>query len=1528
MNKQRWVDLSDYGMKLGIAQISSGQRILHMQNGENQPEALQKLGFQRDETGQWFNFSCNNIIPRDFLRELSKGKIILLPVEKIFSTEVDTSHILKTVETSPTFNDKFHIPIGMNHLCQKVYVNEQDQRYILDKNDKPQWECADRGSIPAKFLRVKSNTDFESCVEGFIETISANESKINTNPAKFAKICGIDDFKDFYKATEKSINRRVLHRQDQTTDQRIEDCIAFYRVLKDSPIGASITDLLFTFIGRKLLGEQKDLIGSRIKFTGIRKDIQYVIAPKAVQFVGKNDDFDFELLLTKCKTTVNNSLKKLSPESRTILIVKQVSEQAAKKLLKDIASQTVIQNCGYFPEQKNGILIATVFGTQKAPKIPKLASLTNPSKLNSWVNEQTIGQNNEATTPSGQEYCEYLADCDPTLSNNNFQKPYNSLSKIGKPTTMIPRELDGATRSALTQIASQYNNVDKAMACEFGFSESEFKQVFAPEQVDALALAVNAESKNRGFLLADGTGVGKGRPLAALIVRAVNQGKKVIFLSEKDSNLSDIQRDIKHIGRLDTFTPVVLNTGVKLIDEETELPFNFHSNRALDFQKHPTSWPENVNVVYGTYSQFNRLESDSPRTRWLNNAVDENVVLIADEAHNAANGSSNISVNLANATDNAGSVFYSSATFAATSRMITFYDKLFPADIDPFEMGRIVAKGGEPLQEVITNMLVRDGVMIRRERDLSSIVFSQHVDSTNKKRNRDYMDKLSKVIAHMAKIAKSISDIVFTFNQQLDREEDNLIMRAVPFGLYLHSLTRFASACLCVDLAVERAIHALKNNEKPIIMVDNTVHAILEEFLKAGSGIPEFKSVLKRVFSHFIRANLAKNKDRQHTAEAIECQRIINQSVNEVNKLIDQLPVLNASPIDTVKNSIQEAGFTCGEITGRTLEVCNGRVITRNNRNRTEIKNGFNSGRFDALVINVASTTGIDLHASNRFKDQRRRVFIELQSPQSVQRQIQAFGRISRKNEAIPPRIEFLSAELPNEVRLAALRNSRLRRMSATVTSNRDSVYLTKHIPDIINSIGDTVITKYAGIRPDLMTKLCLDTKALKSKKSNANEFNQESQKEVKHSANTFLSRLSLLPTQHQERIIEELFSEYEFMIAELDAQGENPLRPKQIDGIVHLGAAKPFFEKSTNAKSTSCFDELLYLQEAKVERVVNAIDSNTIIEAVSSGSEQMSPVNRCIEILTEKQNLYLESYLPTNACNIEQAVSAKNQKILETQQRMTELCTTLKHISPGRIIQIITPYEEKVDAIITSISVPRSGFEHFLNQYRVKLAIPGEVKLKSYHISTLLKMPTVSQRSENGDFKIISKPGLEGEDYDKILRTFDESVSTQYRRVRILTSNVFKATRIATKYGLGSLVSFVNSNGIRDKGVLVRKDFEKKLKHLPKQLIGKSKVFDALTSKKIRVDTKPERDKFGVTIIPISESGWKLHLPRPQRRGGYILWKSEEYKHLFSIGMKNKSGISTQEIESAEQLYEILTILEDIGVSTFYSSKVGNATS
>ena len=236
MNTHRWVDLSGYDMKLEIAQISSGQRVLHVQNGEKQPEALEKLGFQKDESGQWFNLNCKNIVPRDFLRELSRGKITQLPVEKIFATEIDTSNLSAPTESYPTFNDKFHIPVGINHLRQMVYKNDQEIRYTLDKNDKPLWETTKSDALPATFLRTNSPEDLVSCVEGFIETINSDKLDFQTSLEKFSKTCGIDNLKNFLAVIENSITRRVLRQTELTIEKRVKECIPYYNVLNDSPI--------------------------------------------------------------------------------------------------------------------------------------------------------------------------------------------------------------------------------------------------------------------------------------------------------------------------------------------------------------------------------------------------------------------------------------------------------------------------------------------------------------------------------------------------------------------------------------------------------------------------------------------------------------------------------------------------------------------------------------------------------------------------------------------------------------------------------------------------------------------------------------------------------------------------------------------------------------------------------------------------------------------------------------------------------------------------------------------------------------------------------------------------------------------------------------------------------------------------------------------------------------------------------------------------------------------------------------------
>src|SRR5690606_22578792 len=110
-------------------------------------------------------------------------------------------------------------------------------------------------------------------------------------------------------------------------------------------------------------------------------------------------------------------------------------------------------------------------------------------------------------------------------AQNSHQVPYKAASKTGAPLTMIPKELDEATRLSLNRLVANYGDVDRKVSIECGIPQDVLGDRLSPEQIDAIALAIQAEERGRGFLFADNTGVGKGRALMALVKRAVLQGR-------------------------------------------------------------------------------------------------------------------------------------------------------------------------------------------------------------------------------------------------------------------------------------------------------------------------------------------------------------------------------------------------------------------------------------------------------------------------------------------------------------------------------------------------------------------------------------------------------------------------------------------------------------------------------------------------------------------------------------------------------------------------------------------------------------------------------------------------------------------------------------------------------------------------------------------------------------------------------------------------------------------------------------------
>ena len=99
---------------------------------------------------------------------------------------------------------------------------------------------------------------------------------------------------------------------------------------------------------------------------------------------------------------------------------------------------------------------------------------------------------------------------------NSYQSPYSAFSSVSEATAMIPRNLATPTRLALAGVVQENGGIDEFVAGELGWTVAEMAGYLAPEQVDAVALAIHSVCKGRGFLEADQTGLGKGRVMAAL----------------------------------------------------------------------------------------------------------------------------------------------------------------------------------------------------------------------------------------------------------------------------------------------------------------------------------------------------------------------------------------------------------------------------------------------------------------------------------------------------------------------------------------------------------------------------------------------------------------------------------------------------------------------------------------------------------------------------------------------------------------------------------------------------------------------------------------------------------------------------------------------------------------------------------------------------------------------------------------------------------------------------------------------------
>jgi len=535
------------------------------------------------------------------------------------------------------------------------------------------------------------------------------------------------------------------------------------------------------------------------------------------------------------------------------------------------------------------------------------------------------------------------------------------------------------------------------------------------------------------------------------------------------------------------------------------------------------------------------------------------------------------------------------------------------------------------------------------------------------------------------------------------------------------------------------------------------------------------------------------------------------RAIANIRGLIDEFPDLPVSPLDALRERVEAAGYSMGELSGRSLRIESQRdpvtgevrqvAVVRPERPKAQIVREVNSGEVDALLLTGAGSTGISLHASERFKDQRQRVLIELQSAGDVNKRIQFFGRVNRKGQVSAPEIETLSSGLIGEARPIAMQNAKLRRLSASTTANQDSAALDRNVPDFLNAVGDLVAKRYLESNPDVARRL--DIELLDD---------DELQRDATYYISKLTSRLVMLRNSEQEAIYAEITAEYQRLIQDLDEKGINPFKSKDLD-IKAVEVSRSIFEAG-NAYSDSVFEQPVYVKVIRYQEEVYPLRADEVrarvaklnaqIERDFAGMSVDTTLNRIAGMLERNRAAVLEQARPSDGRKTVQELLAEKEPnaVNRLNGRINFIVQALREIRPGGMVAFSGPENELQRGIVIGFDFPTNDRKlHNPGQYVVRLAVPGQSHVVERSLYALMEDDRFAAQ-----YPGYVPPSLWDE--------FDAAPKGMVTRERlVLDGNLFKAAQLAAQAKIGTCVMYTDETGARHRGVLLNSAV--KLDHL-----------------------------------------------------------------------------------------------------------------
>ncbi|MDE2098946.1 MAG: strawberry notch family protein [Patescibacteria group bacterium] len=573
------------------------------------------------------------------------------------------------------------------------------------------------------------------------------------------------------------------------------------------------------------------------------------------------------------------------------------------------------------------------------------------------------------------------------------------------------------------------------------------------------------DGQRLGFLLGDGTGVGKGQQIAAIIWDRNRSGqKRAIWVSASKGLQKDARRDFLGIGANDLADKLF---GIN----------DWSATDTIDLKD---------GVLFSTYqSLISKAKGERGQTRLqqVKNWLGKDGVIIFDESQRGKNAVPGDARAVSSKTGGAvvqlqdeipgAYVVYASATAATDVNNLGYMSRMgLWGKGTPFHQGfghfmAEIGRGGVAAMELIAREMKALGKYMSRSISYRGVSYEEKIHELTPEQKQTY-DAAAKAWQ-------------LVFNMSMDQLRENNARDSSALGeftqRYWGEHQRFFRKLLTamkVPTVLDIADKALTEGKSVVVSLIGTGQAQADKAMASGAAEDEDDldfspkdSLIQLIRDSYPTILYEEYEDEQGNVRKRPVVRDgqIVQNPDAIAKRDDLISDLNRelklpdSPLDYVVRYYGRDNVS--ELTGRKKTVERNKqsgkweIVSRapegvpmDKINEYEMDQ-FQNGKKRVAVISKASGAGFSLHADRTAKNQQPRYHIVMELSWSADDQMQSFGRTHRSNQVQPPEYVIVSTDAGGEKRFSSTIARRLESLGALTKGQRDA------------SGGGSVLAKY-----------------------------------------------------------------------------------------------------------------------------------------------------------------------------------------------------------------------------------------------------------------------------------------------------------------------------------------------------------------------------------------------------------------------------------------------------------------------------------